>query len=213
MNKLSYILLASITAVMLSCVGEKQKLYQQQLKIKATEYDSLFNQIESDDSTLIIQRAALGEQFRYIFSNYTANTTWAFFKVDRKELNTDDFYLVFKYREDVVKPDTCTLVFNQYNTNRTVTAKGRIGFLNPIIEGYDRKSLIIIPNDSLFNFIMQLNDSSIVDVYLPEAKYQTSLKELNDIMNEDGYSIRIANEDMRAIIQTLKWYSKFLKIK
>ena len=213
MNKLVYILLASITAMMFSCVGEKQKLYQQQLEIKATEYDSLFNQIESDDSTLIIQRAALGEQFRYIFSNYTANNTWAFFKVDRKDLNTDDFYLVFKYCEDIVKPDTCTLVFNQYNPNRTVTAKGRIGFLNPIIEGYDRKSLIIIPNDSLFNFITQLNDSSIVDVYIPEAKYQTSLKELNDIMNEDGYSIRIANEDMRAIIQTLRWYSKFLEIK
>ncbi len=213
MNKLAYILLASLAIGLFSCVGEKQKLYQQQLEIRASEYDSLFNQIEADDSTLIVQRVALGEQFRYILSNYNANSTWAFFRVNRKELENDDFYIVFKYRDDIVKPDTCTLVFSLYNTDKNVTAKGRTGFINPIIEGYDNKSIIIIPNDSLFNFIAQLNDSSIVDVSIPEAVYQTGLKELNDIMNEGGYSIRIAKEDMKAIVRTRDWYNKFQELK
>ncbi len=213
MKKLVYILFVSLTVSLFSCVGEKQKLYQQQLEARAAEYDSLFNSIETDDSTLIIQRVALGEQYRYIFSNHNANSTWAYFRVDWKELKSDDFYIVFKYRDDIVKPDTCTLIFNIFNTNKTVTAKGRSGFLNPIQEGYDKESIIIIPNDSLYNFITQLNDTSIVDVSIPEATYQTGLKELNDIMNKGGYSIRISNDDMRAIIQTLKWHGEFLKIK
>lgn len=215
MKKLIYILLASLAIVLFSCVGEKQKLYQQQLQQKQQGYDSLYSEIENSDSMILFREG----NFDYIFTNNRAKDIWAFIRIAKHELRVHDICLVINNSYSFSPSDSAEIYLG-YNLD-SLNYKSTVSklLINPIwmyMREYrtDEKNIAIKANDEIERLLYNLNDSNIILAEIPKGEFHTNITvEYNELLNNHRHLFYFNDSlDIKKLIQVRDYYKRFKEL-
>lgn len=217
MKKLVYFLLLSLVTGLFSCVGEKQKLLQEQLQQKQKGYDSLYNYIEKNDSLLIYKEVGA---FDYIFTNRPGKYIWAFIRINKPERSVEDISLVLNgYNGFSIPNDTTEAILEILNNNTKFKTNVTSLLINPTrmyMHNYavDKSNLWILQNEQLDSFLRQLNDSSYIKIEIPSGVFKSNVgKEYDEILNNNPHVFSCLDTlDVKNLILVRDYYYKFKKL-
>ena len=198
-----------------SCINNKVE--QKNDTARVAEFDSLVNNIKSDDSIIVNHSSFFFEGNNVVFPNYNPDMVWSYFVLYQNKQEVNIYRIVFKMRDDIIRPDSCHAVFRSENSDniKEDTLLFETAFINPLTEyimkkGFlDKISISADVNDSFGLFLDGLNDSSIVDVYFPEFKSNTGDHGLDSIRNKYDNCLRITPNDLKHLLVNRKLYKTF----
>lgn len=217
MKKLVYLLLVSLAIGSFSCVSEKQKLAQQQLLEQQKAYDSLYSDIEKNDSLLIYKEAGNCD---YIFTNRPGKYIWAFIRIKKPHHNVEDICLVLNSNNGfTISNDTTEAVLKILNSDTKYKTSVTTLLINPTrmyTHNYavDKSNLWILQNEELDSFLKQLNDSSFLEIEIPSSVFNSNYgKEYDEILNSNPHIFSCLDSlDIKNLILVRDYYYKFKKL-